>query len=89
MPPKPPPGPRPTRNGAPPDQTPASPPPTAPPEQPGLDNLLEEAEAVRGLLQDASVRLGRLLGALKQHRRQDRAVQAALASLRQLGRLGS
>ena len=33
---------------------------------------------------DASARLSRLLGGLKQHRRQSRAVQAAMHSLRQL-----
>jgi hypothetical protein len=50
----------------------------------GIDALLAEAEQLRMLLADASARLGRLLAALKQHRRQARAVQAAVSSLRQM-----
>jgi hypothetical protein len=50
----------------------------------GIDALLAEAEQLRLLLNDASARLGRLLSALKQHRRQARAVQAAVSSLRQM-----
>jgi hypothetical protein len=46
--------------------------------------LIAEAEAMRTLLQDASTRVARLLAALKQHRRQSRAVQAAMHSLKQL-----
>jgi hypothetical protein len=45
---------------------------------------LAEAEAVRALLAEAQARTGRLVAALKQHRRQTRAVEAAVASLRQL-----
>jgi hypothetical protein len=45
---------------------------------------MTEAEAVRSLLQEAQSRLGRLMVALKHHRRQAKAVQAAVASLRQL-----
>jgi hypothetical protein len=45
---------------------------------------ITEAEALRSLLQDAQARLGRLVLALKQHRRQAKALQAAVASLRQL-----
>jgi len=45
---------------------------------------LAEAEAVRGLLAEAQARIGRLVAALKQHRRQARALEAAVASLRQL-----
>src|SRR5262245_21448131 len=55
--------------------------PTPPP---GVTDPLEEAEAIRGLLAEAQSRLSRLIGALKQHRKQTRAVQAAVASLRQL-----
>ena len=43
-----------------------------------------EAEEIRGHLQAALARTGRLLAALKQQRRQTRVVEAALASLRQL-----
>lgn len=50
----------------------------------GLPDPLEEAEALRGLLQEASNRLNRLLTALKHQRRHSRAVQQAMASLRQL-----
>jgi hypothetical protein len=45
---------------------------------------LAEAEVLRELLHDAQGRLGRLLMALKQQRRQSRAVQAAMQSLRRL-----
>jgi hypothetical protein len=45
---------------------------------------LAEAEAVRGLLAEAQARAGRLVAALKQHRRSARALEAAVASLRQL-----
>jgi hypothetical protein len=51
---------------------------------PGLDELIAEAEEVRLALGEAHARLGRLLAALKHHRRRDRAVQSALQSLRQL-----
>jgi hypothetical protein len=52
--------------------------PEAPPDP------LTEAEALRSVLQEAQSRLGRLVLALKQHRRQAKALQAAVASLRQL-----
>jgi hypothetical protein len=55
---------------------------------PGMEELITEVEALRGTLQDAQVRLGRLAAALKQQRRQARAVQAAMASLRQLPEFG-
>ena len=41
-------------------------------------------EELRNQLQEASTRLARLLAGLKQHRRQSRAVQVAMQSLRQL-----
>jgi len=64
------------------------------PTQPQADRdsgqeLLAEAEALRGLLQDACVRAGRLVAALKQQRRQSRVVQQAMQSLRRLHHLGS
>ena len=49
---------------------------------------LAEAEALRTLLQDAAVRASRLIGALKHQKRQSRAVQTAMASLRRLQELG-
>jgi hypothetical protein len=60
----------------------------APQARPAPEDPLSEAEAVRALLAEAQSRLARLLAALKQHRRQARAVQAAVASLRQLPPLG-
>jgi hypothetical protein len=45
---------------------------------------LAEAEAIRGLMLEASTRLGRLIAALKNHRKQTRAVRAAVKSLRDL-----
>jgi len=50
----------------------------------GIAEVIEEAEQLRTLLQEAGVRLSRLLAALKQQRRQSRAVQQAMASLKQL-----
>jgi hypothetical protein len=55
-----------------------------PPERGGINDLINEGEELRTLLNDATIRLGRLLAALKQHRRQARAVQAAVASLKQM-----
>jgi hypothetical protein len=48
-----------------------------------LDPLME-AEALRSLLHDAQLRLNRLLAALKQQRRHNRALRAAMDSLRGL-----
>jgi hypothetical protein len=45
---------------------------------------LAEAEALRALLHDAQLRLSRLLSALKQQRRQTRALRSAMDSLRNL-----
>jgi hypothetical protein len=67
------------RNG--PAGVPPSPIPSAEDEPP--DPLLE-AEALRALLHDAQLRLGRLLAALKQQRRHNRALRAAMDSLRGL-----
>jgi hypothetical protein len=50
----------------------------------GFDDLIAESEALRHLLADASARAHRLVAALKQHRRQAKAVRAAVASLRGL-----
>ena len=47
-------------------------------------DLIAEAEELRTVVIDASSRLSRLLTGLKQHRRQSRAVQAAMQSLKQL-----
>ena len=50
----------------------------------GIVDLINEAEELRTVVLDASARLSRLLAGLKQHRRQSRAVQAAMQSLKQL-----
>ena len=47
-------------------------------------DLIAEAEELRTVMLDTSTRLSRLLSGLKQHRRQSRAVQAAMHSLQQL-----
>ena len=47
-------------------------------------DLINEAEELRTVVLAASSRLTRLLSGLKQHRRQSRAVQAAMQSLKQL-----
>jgi hypothetical protein len=67
------------RNG--PAGLPAPSPPTSEAEPP---DPLVEAEALRALLHDGQLRLGRLLAALKQQRRHSRALRAAVDSLRQL-----
>jgi hypothetical protein len=54
----------------------------------GIDELLSEAESLRQHLSEAAARATRLVAALKHHRRQARAVEAAVSSLRDL-RLGS
>jgi hypothetical protein len=65
----------PARNGA---AAPADPPQLAA----GVDQLIDEAEALRAALAEAHARAGRLVGALKHQRRQGRALEAALQSLR-------
>jgi hypothetical protein len=50
----------------------------------GIDELIDDAEQLRASLHDASVRVSRLLAALKQQRRQSRALRSAVASLQQL-----
>jgi hypothetical protein len=58
------------------------------PERTGIEELIAEAEALRGLLHDASARGGRLVVALKQQRRQSHAVRQAMHTLRRLHHLG-
>src|SRR5262249_27892381 len=50
----------------------------------GLAELIAETEALRAQEQEALARLTRLLAGLKQFRRQGRALQAAVASLKGL-----
>jgi hypothetical protein len=50
----------------------------------GIDELIAETEELRATLGDAYSRVGRLLSALKQHRRQSRALRDVVASLRQI-----
>jgi hypothetical protein len=54
----------------------------------GIDDLLSEAESLRQHLSEAAGRATRLVAALKQHRRQSRALEAAVSSIRDL-RLGN
>jgi hypothetical protein len=54
------------------------------PERWGIAQVIAEAEALRGLLHDASARTARLLAALKHQRRRSRAVQQAMQSLKEL-----
>ena len=61
------------------------------PEPPGrgersvaITDLITEAEELRTVLADASGWLARLLSGLKQHRRDSRAMQAAMQSLKQI-----
>jgi hypothetical protein len=52
--------------------------------QPSIVEVISEAEALRDLLHNAFARTSRLLAALKHQRRQAKAVQQAMQSLRQL-----
>jgi hypothetical protein len=54
------------------------------PERMSLADVIGETQALRALLSDVAARAARLLAALKQHRRQSRAVHQAMQSLRQL-----
>ena len=49
----------------------------------GIEQMIDEAEQLRGLMNEADARLARLTGALKQYRRQSKAFQQAVSSLRQ------
>ncbi len=50
----------------------------------GFADLLSEVEALRAVLHDALGRVNRLFATLKQQRRQAKAVEAAMATIRQL-----
>jgi len=54
------------------------------PDRCGIEEIITEAEALRTLLQEGGARAARLVAALKQQRRQSKAVLAAMASLRHL-----
>jgi hypothetical protein len=58
--------------------------PLGPPAQRGIGDLIAEAESLRDLLHHSCARASRLVAALKHQRRQARAVQQAMASLKQL-----
>jgi hypothetical protein len=53
-----------------------------------IDGLIRQAEALRTSLRDTLLKNNELLKGLKRHRRQSRAVQSTIASLRQLKGLG-
>ena len=63
----------------------------APPASPAIGagplSLVDEAEALQGLLREALARNARLQAGLKQQRKQSRLVASTLASLRQLGQV--
>jgi hypothetical protein len=73
--------PNPSTNGHRPDDDRRNP---TPPERPGLEELITEAEALRTQLADATQRTARLVGALKQQRRHSRVLRTAIDSLREL-----
>ncbi|MCC6417011.1 MAG: hypothetical protein IT429_02045 [Gemmataceae bacterium] len=50
----------------------------------GIEELIDETEGLKRALQEAATRAGRLAAALRQQRRQSRAVQAAVEALRGL-----
>ena len=54
---------------------------------PTIPELISAAEGLRNLLQDAAGRLTQLIRGLKLQGKQNRVVEAAMASLRQLGQL--
>jgi hypothetical protein len=53
-----------------------------------IDRLIEQAEKIRAATHDLMHQTGDLVKSLKQHRRQSRAIQNTLSSLRQLKGLG-
>ena len=59
-------------------------PPAIPAECNGINDLIAAAEALRHLRGDAATRAQHLVAALKQHRRQAKAVEAAVSSLRNI-----
>jgi hypothetical protein len=52
----------------------------------GLQSLIDEAEALKNVLRDAYTRTHHILATARRQRKQASAVQAAMASLRQLDR---
>jgi hypothetical protein len=54
------------------------------PDRGGINDLIAEAEALRNSLGEAATRVNRLVAALKQHRRQAKAVEAAVGALRSM-----
>ncbi len=50
----------------------------------GLDELIEQAETVRGTLRNGATQMTELISALKQQKKASRSVKSALATLRQL-----
>jgi hypothetical protein len=51
---------------------------------PGLTALIQEAEALHEALGDARTRTGRLVAALRRHRKQARLMSSTIAALKQL-----
>ena len=78
-----------TLAGSTPEPANGSAPPAEEPHEPAdqsssFGTVLREAEAVKTSLRDAHTHVGRLIAALKRHRRQSKLMQSTLASLKQL-----
>jgi len=56
-------------------------------ESPGVESLIDQAEALRAALRETVAKTSELIADLKQHRKQNRIVRSTLASLRQLQNL--
>ena len=56
--------------------------------QQDLAGLIQQAETLRTVLRETLVKTNELLKGLKRHRRQSRALESTIASLRQLKGLG-
>ena len=58
-------------------------------DNPGVDVLIDQAEALRSSLRETVAKTAELIAGLKRHRKQSKIVRNTLASLRQLQNLGA
>ena len=58
-------------------------------ENDGFASLIEDAESLKTSLRDSLSKTNELIAGLKRHRKQSKAVQSTLNSLRQLQSLGA
>ena len=63
-------------------------PPAIKSDEPTVDRIIEQAEQLRASLRDSLSKTSQLVSALKHHRKQSKAVQNALVSLRRLQEVG-